>query len=402
MLRKFSSNVNKIERDLGEQHEITTTQRVLGVFWDKVKDELGVVPLDLKEGVQTKRQLLSAIAKVYDPLGMVAPLVLQGRLIFQEIIRRDGVENWDERLLQGDSNNVKCWLAGLCAIERVRIPRNLVGSEDVIGLQLHIFGDASEFGHAAVAYARLLMKSGDKRCIFVLGKSRVNPIKYVSVPRLELVASTLAARLSTKIRETMGINFDKVYFWTDSVTVLRCIRNERVRFQAFVAIRVSEIKRRTKINDWHYVDTGSNPADDGSRGVLTDRWREGPKFLVEEESKWPMERSQEEEGETEGLEIKKVSVLKTGMRTCFLSVMAERYSSWNRLIRALSWLTRFKHYIVSGKCETAGIISVSERESAERSLLRAVQKECFGDEYDRLERGRDVKKDSRLVKLSVF
>ena len=403
VLAKFGSNLPRIEQNFGEGVESCQFKKVLGVQWDKSADKLGVTPVGQFK-ISTKRELLSAVARVYDPLGIVAPLVLEGRLIFQSVIQRSGRDNWDEELKSGELNRIEEWMSNLSDIKDIWIPRNVVTDPRQERVQLHVFGDASESGHSAVAYARIENSLKGTRCVFLMGKAKVNPSRYVSVPRLELVAATLVARLSKKLREEMTVRFERVYLWSDSMTVLRYIRNDRVRFQSFVANRIAEIRRSTNVCEWRYVDTRSNPSDDGSRGIFSDRWKEGPGFLKKSRSEWPEEKVETRQVElNEDPEVKVCCITKLGRIESFVEKVAGRYSEWMRLIRAIAWLNRFKRWVfTNGSDCLKGVLTVNERRLAETILIRAIQRACFREEYERLEKGQEVARESTVRKLGVF
>jgi hypothetical protein len=126
--------------------------------------------------------------------------------------------------------------------------------------------DASEVAYSMSAYVRITDDQGGIHCSFVMGKCRDSPIRP-TIPRLELLASVMAVRLSNLIRSEFDWKFDNIIFWTDSTTVLQYIYNESRRFHCFVATRLQEIHELTKPNQWRFVPGKLNPADDGSRGL---------------------------------------------------------------------------------------------------------------------------------------
>ncbi|XP_022790966.1 uncharacterized protein LOC111330388 [Stylophora pistillata] len=132
-------------------------------------------------------------------------------------------------------------------------------------------------------------------CSFLMGKARLAPIKTVTVPRLELTAATVSVRVGQMLYEELEVKPESIIYHTDSTTVLRYIRNERKRFQIFVANRVQLIRDFTSPMQWKYVDTSSNPADDASRGLSTagllqqQHWSNGPHFLGKSEKDWPQQ-----------------------------------------------------------------------------------------------------------------
>ncbi|XP_033111440.1 uncharacterized protein LOC117112461 [Anneissia japonica] len=128
---------------------------------------------------------------------------------------------------------------------------------------------------------------------FVMGKSRVTPLKKVTIPRLELTAATVAVRTDKLIKSELEIPIHISKFWTDSLTVIKYIRNFTSRFNTFVASRLSVIHEATQIQQWRYVSTDENPTDDASRSLTStklkgnSRWLNGPEFLWKSEIEWP-------------------------------------------------------------------------------------------------------------------
>ncbi|XP_068205583.1 uncharacterized protein [Palaemon carinicauda] len=162
-----------------------------------------------------------------------------------------------------------------------------------------------------VAYLWFSDPWGNISCRFIMGKARVAPLKHVSVPRLELSAVVQAVRLGSTNLTMIDFWVDKVYYWTDSTTVLRYIRNDQDRYQTFVANRVSMIREGSDQKEWRYVNSEWNPADDATRSKQSERWRKGPEFLLKE-CFWPIEPAQISDG-VEGLEVK-CEIRPTGTR----------------------------------------------------------------------------------------
>ena len=93
-------------------------------------------------------------------------------------------------------------------------------------VEVHHFADASGQGYAAVAYLRFVSPDGDIHCPFVMGKSRLCPVKYVTIPRLELTAAVLLVKLNEVIKTALDIKVDETFFWTD---LHSCTRIHRQR-----------------------------------------------------------------------------------------------------------------------------------------------------------------------------
>ena len=130
-----------------------------------------------------------------------------------------------------------------------------------------------------------------------MGKSRVTPLKTVTIPRLELTAATLAVKVDKQIRDELDLPVFRVIFWTDSTIVLRYIRNKSKRFQTFVANRPQIIHDASSPHQWRHVPTKLNPADLASRGLSVGSknqdqrnlklWFRGPDFLWQDYQSWP-------------------------------------------------------------------------------------------------------------------
>lgn len=167
------------------------------------------------------------------------------------------------------------------------------GFGSVISRQIHYFSNEGATGYGQVTYLKIVNDKGNIYCSFLMGKSRLAPLKAIAIPRLELTATTISVRIGGMVSRELDDPVDSETYWTDSTTVLKYIRNEAKRFHVFVANRVQSIRNQTDPAQWRYVESKNNPADDASLGVkgyqLSDkqRWIKGPDFLWLRESEWP-------------------------------------------------------------------------------------------------------------------
>ena len=378
----------------------TTNIKMLGLVWDLNKDHLNV-PL-LKVSVPTtKRELLSCIASIYDPLGMAAPWVLEGRIVMQELCRNHF--GWDSELDGVIRGKISIWINHLNQIKSISVNRSFsVFNLDIAkSIELHVFSDASQQGFGASCYVRVINNDGMVNVGFVIGKGRVAPLKAVTVPRLELSAAVLAVRLYSIVEAALDIKFTDITFWSDSTTVLRYIRNSSVRFHTFVANRVSIIKEFTNVNQWRYVPTAVNPADDISRAKQTDRWVSGPTFLYDSMDLWPTEPTIELVAEGDPEIKREVRVTKTNNANSFLNKIVIRYSCWSRLCKTVAVLCKFIEFIsCKDRSLFMGNILVNDISNAAKIIIKCVQLETFPDDYNKLVTGCQINTRSNLAKLS--
>ncbi|XP_072041448.1 uncharacterized protein [Amphiura filiformis] len=309
-LTKWVSNSPAVMQTIPSSHRVKTTssldlgestpnQKALGMMWLVESDELGF-KIEIRDRPPTRRGILSVVSAIYDPLGFVSPVILPAKRILQSLCELQ--VSWDEPIPDLQRKQWDRWLNSIPQISAFTVPRCFVPVEfgKPTSVQLHHFSDASEIGYGMVSYLRFTNQRDDVHCALVLSKSRVAPLKQVTIPRLELTAATVAVKINHMIHKELEIQINDTIFWTDSTTVLQYIRSETKRFKTFVANRLAIIKDGSTPSQWRYVATSLNPADDCSRGLPAnkflenERWICGPQFLWKREAEWPQNESCEE------------------------------------------------------------------------------------------------------------
>ena len=211
-LTKFMSNskdtLSKIPAERRAKPELNLdldelpVERALGVRWFVETDQLGF-EIKTVTRPETKRGILSTVCSLYDPLGFAAPVALTARALIQDVWKAK--LDWDQPLNEHFVSRWRSWTTQLQSLSELRIPRCYFPPRfDALRckLQLHIFSDASEVGYGAAAYLRIQDPDGPVHCSFVMGKARNSPIKFTSIPRLELQAAVLATRLTNSSDRT--------------------------------------------------------------------------------------------------------------------------------------------------------------------------------------------------------
>ena len=266
---------------------------VLGTAWNSTTDTISLkVRSDLlklsatdhqrmEEIKLTKRMLLRNVAKIYDPIGLAAALTFRTKIGMQELWRM-GFDSDDELPLEVNTKWVQL-LDEIQELGNVTFARCLLTPGAVEPPLLCVFSDAPTEAFGCCAYIRKKNPDSTYEINLVAAKSRVAPLKQLTVPRLELQAAVLASRLAKTIREESRIHFKSVHFFTDSTITLAWIKSPSRAFKPFASARVGEIQSNSEPSQWRHIPGDENVADDLSRGIrtqdLTGRWRDGPEFL---------------------------------------------------------------------------------------------------------------------------
>ena len=423
-------------KDLDLNSDALPMERALGVHWC-VETDTFQFRITLQDKPLTRRGILSTVSSVYDPLGFLAPVVLTGRQILQSLCRDKS--DWDDPVPDPLRQKWEKWRNSLCCLEKLKIQRcfkpHTFGK--LQSAELHHFSDASDHGYGQCSYLRLVDDKGQVHCSFVMGKARVTPLKPVTIPRLELTAALLSVKVSTMLREELEFDNLTDVFYTDSQVVLGYIKNDARRFHVFVANRVQQIRESSTPDQWRYIATKENPADESSRGLspqdLLDnsRWLNGPAFLWEQELPPKCEKEVDSILPPNDPEVKKVQVLTTVVREESMATIPARlkyFSDWHRAKKAIAVCLKFKALLqgLSKKQHSKEEKQrpfyktplVDELRHAELEIIKSIQKEVYTEEIKILQslklygvvtdrtlartRNTSMKKTSSLYRLDPF
>ncbi|XP_049341522.1 uncharacterized protein LOC125806060 [Astyanax mexicanus] len=401
-------------KDLDLGSDPLPLQRSLGLSWNLETDSFTFqVSREVKP--YTRRGILSTVNSLYDPLGFIAPVILQGKALVRELSTEQG---WDTPLNSEKEPKWKMWRESLNALEDLQIKRCYIPMplSSTQRKELCIFCDASTTAIGAVAYLRTIDANGNPHVGFVMGKSKLAPRPAHTIPRLELCAAVLAVQMYELIRDEMDMHVDTVRFFTDSKIVLGYIHNSSRRFYVYVSNRVTRIRRSTNPDQWTYIHTDHNSADHATRFMLAEQlqqssWLSGPSFLSRnnpEEIPKPHTFTLVEP-DTDAEVRPEVTALATRAMDAQLgSKRFERFSQWKNLCNTTAKLIHvaaaFKGSPASSKHKGWNCfidrLSISELSQAKSVIIRAVQQDAFEVELECLKEGKTLPKHSPLKKLN--
>ena len=329
--------------------------------------------------------MLHSIASLYDPLGLVTPFVLAGKILLQQAWKT-GLD-WDDPCPQELQVAATQWWRASQQLQNIQFPRWL-GLTDAISV--HLFADASELGYGCCVF---FVAGGVSQLVFA--KSKVTPLKSHTLARLELQAVFIGARYLQFVVDESRVNAVEVHAWTDSMTAKQWISGPPHRWKTYVATRVAEIQRLSHALDatWHHCPGKDNPADLASRGSGPEAldqplWKSGPPWLTAP-SEWPI---------TPAAEATDVVLLEQARVQVVITTPPElqwwtRLSSWRRVIGVLQRMLSWKY---------RNLPRIDLEEKAEKILWRTIQTSCFPQELMDLRAGKSVQQGSRLAGVRPF
>lgn len=295
-LKKWSSNSRDLMETIDPSERSSNAHlklnidgivKALGIQWNLDKDQFEYkLNLPVVSTVITKRSILSDIQKLFDPLGWLAPSLVRAKILIQQLwLERI---DWDATL---NETLAERWIAIRSDLENVNgifINRWMgTSNSNKDSIEIHGFSDASVQAYDAVIYCRVVNPDGTIKTSIIASRTRVAPLKTISLPRLELCGALLLSRLLKQIERAMRIPTSQIFAWTDSSIVISWLFGDPNKWKPFVANRVVEITSNVNCKQWHHVLSGDNPADIASRGMSIanlkkcDLWWNGPQWLLQ-------------------------------------------------------------------------------------------------------------------------
>lgn len=412
-LRKWSSNNPLLLQSIPEDHREKPigfrapeqpVHSVLGLKWSPNEDVFSYsVGTDKIKETPTKRTVLSVISQIYDPSGWLTPVTFWSKSFMQYLWTLS--LDWDDPL---DDNILSVWnkfTNELPCIETLKIPR-YIGLSSAKDIQLHAFSDASEAGYCSCVYLRVVESQGSVSTYLLIAKSRVAPLKRISIPRLELCGAHLMSKLLNYCLNKLSppYTISSYTAWCDSTIVLSWIGMPSYRLKVYVSNRVAEIQENIPPSRWRHVPSLDNPADVGSRGSAPKElinhtlWWNGPVWLCSSEENWPKSfcKTLPEEclPDTKAFSINTLAVVPDEPFS-----LLTRFSSWTTLLHVSAYLLRFIHNS-RNKDKQFGNLKFKEIKEGHNLLCRLIQSEQFSEEISCLKLNKPC--STRIRRLAPF
>ncbi|UYV63113.1 hypothetical protein LAZ67_2003172 [Cordylochernes scorpioides] len=352
--------------------ENTLGINLLGINWNPKNDEIGLRKFEIIKNAPTTRNILSQMAKIYDPL-----VRLQ--------------ESW--KALQND----------LASLHQVKIPR-WIGLFEPATYEIHGFADASQRAYAAMVYINIIHNSSIHEVYLLAAKTRVATLKTTTTPRMELCASLFLAQLTRLVCTAMSLNINMVTLWSDSTIVLSWLASEHNRWKPYVSNRVKDIQELLSCR-WMHVKGEDNPADLASRGISLDQlldlelWWHGPPWLKTTSQPYNDAIPVINEKCLSEQRIKTNLFVKKNISYPFITI----YSSLIKLKRITGWIFLFFYNCRKLlKKEKSGALSIEEIETSFNRIIRCAQQEDYYIDLKQLEAFQPLSGKSPLIKLNPF
>ena len=388
-----------------DSSEINLT-KALGIEWDTKNDMIVYDTFSdlLVDDKVTKRTMLSTTARLYDPLGILSPFIVKGKILAQECWRLK--LDWDTEVPTDLATEWRSWASQIRKLGDVKMPRCVRLQGKLLRQELHCFTDACEKALGAAVYLKLFYENGMIDSNLLIAKGKVANVKEISLPRKELNALVLGSQLIKTAAYELNIPIDQCYCHTDSLTTWQWIQKDPSNWKVYVKNRVTKITSSIAKEQIFHVPGNLNPADIVSRGCNIDKidtfWLRGPAFMQTQQlhavqNIIPDTTSCLEE-QVKGKAIALLAIPET--TEAFKPIWD--VSNYRKFLRITAYTTRMLDKCLSrgsGQNPACGNISEQEMKSAEYLWIKQSQKESFPTEYNRLFHDLPIQQNSRLTTL---
>ncbi|XP_036322198.1 uncharacterized protein LOC118736217 [Rhagoletis pomonella] len=403
--------------------QVIEPEKVLRLWWRTSVDVFTFSTRFTKAGKEilggqklpTKREIPRLLMSVYDPLGFLSFYTIRLKIVLQNIWR-SGID-WDDQIPEEYVNAWQQWLSFFEQVKQVQVPRCYFGkmSNNNCKIELHVFVDASEVANAAVAYFSIT-REDEVQVAHVSSRTKVAPLRPISIPRMELLAAVLGSRLATEITKGHDFKIHKAYFYTDSRTVLTWLKSDPRKYKQFVMFRVAEIQEHTNVTEWSYIPSKLNVADAATKWKSTTEfsptstWFAGPEFLHSPRVKWPKYNYDIDMEHFKDADLNPhVEYIGAHIESQPL-IDPTRFSKWERLERCMAYVKRFadkcKDKIRGLTSSEVGSESLTTEELywSQCHLYRLAQADAYFEEFKLLkgDPGCNLPKHCVLRKLTPF
>ena len=387
LLGKFGFEIKEWRSNNPDLGTVKKHGKVLGLNWDAERDVIfNEQPQKKTVKEFTKRIVLSKLAEIWDPLGLLAGVVLVGKLIFQSIVRMK--DDWDSKIDDYElERKWHTWISELEKCHDVILPRSVLPEKDIrdsMKCEIVGFSDGSSMAYGCALYLRWYDGDEDQIVVKFLGaKSKVNSIKGTTVPRSEMCGAFLLSRLAHSaelayLKTEINAEIKKKVFFSDSTTVLSWIKSASIKYKPYVKNKIIEIQELHPIDVWRYIPSSkNNTADLLSKGCPRNNLNDiikGPDLLYAPRSTWlhvPAVVNMKE------VDVEKNSSVVVNVATHDDEAVldTDRFSSWKKLVRVTAYIYKFISKKGTGNRIEADIHGLTEEEfgKAEKYWIRRAQ-----------------------------
>ncbi|XP_065889733.1 uncharacterized protein [Dysidea avara] len=383
-LRSCSSNSHQLQAVTAREKtsDPKPTVGLLGLQWNTITDTVSLAPKQLpptNTSFIIKRDVLQTSSQIYDPLGWVTPVTVRAKILLQQVWQTK--LTWDEPLPKEITDTWLTILPDLMKLSQFTVPRTYFSTSDTSTFHLYAFADASTKAYGAVVYI-----CRNQETSLVMSKSRVAPIKTITLPKLELMAAVMATRLVQFVVSSLHFQSNDqsnhIHLWTDSQIALHWIYKQH-NPKPFISHRVAEIVRALPANSWSYVPSSDNPADLLTRGIPAEQlfssllWLLRPSWLQCSQD-WPqwtptntfLQLAEEEDEHGSTPPATQTSEDVTGIHTV---IDITRFSTIDKLVAVTAYVLRYVRNTHTQQPRVIGPLSAVERNAAMKEWISSSQ-----------------------------